>query len=202
MSGLVLVAEDDDLLQAFILAWLKQEGLIGCAAGDGKTALDLARSRTFDLYLLDRNMPVLDGIAVLKALRSDGDATPALFLTALGDVAERVQGLDAGADDYLTKPFAIAELMARVRALARRPRRLTPDRLRAGAVELDLAGRRVFVAGVEIEVTAQDVVLLSVFLRHPERAFTREALLDRLIGVVDIILFWMARKTIRADMEG
>ena len=125
-------------------------------------------------------MPVLDGIAVLKALRSDGDVTPALFLTALGDVAERVQGLDAGADDYLTKPFAIAELMARVRALARRPRRLTPDRLRAGAVELDLAGRRVFVAGVEIEVTAQDVVLLSVFLRHPERAFTREALLDRL----------------------
>lgn len=180
MSGVILIAEDDDLLRAFILNGLKQEGLLGIGAGDGQDALDLARSRAFDLYVLDRNLPKLDGVTVLQSLRAGGDQTPALFLTTLGEINERVRGLDAGADDYMAKPFAIAELLARVRALIRRPSRLLPHILNAGSLRLDLTARRVFIDGDEVELTAQDVVLLSVFLRYPQRAFSREALLDQM----------------------
>jgi two-component system OmpR family response regulator len=183
---LILVVEDDGILREFILAGLRQEGLPACGAADGHAALDLARARAFDLYILDRNLPGLDGVAVLSALRSGGDQTPALFLTTLGGIDERVRGLDAGADDYMVKPFAIAELMARVRALTRRPPRTTPSVLAHGALRLDLSARRTFVNDAEIELTAQDMLLLSVFMRHPQRAFTREVLLDRLGAPDDI----------------
>ncbi len=180
MSGVVLIAEDDDLLREFISNGLQQEGLFVIGAADGQGALDLARSRAFDLYILDRNLPTLDGVSVLRTLRAGGDHTPALFLTTLGEINERVRGLDAGADDYMAKPVAIAELLARVRALIRRPLRLAPEILRIGPLRLDLTARRVFVNEDEVELTAQDVVLLSVFLRSPQRAFTREALLDQM----------------------
>lgn len=144
LSGVVLIAEDDELLRAFVSGGLRQEGMITCEAADGQSALDLARSRTFDIYILDRNLPLMDGVTVLRALRTGGDRTPALFLTTVGQVDERVRGLDAGADDYMVKPFAFAELMARVRALTRRPAQLAPESLRAGPLRLDLRAHRAF----------------------------------------------------------
>jgi two-component system OmpR family response regulator len=186
VGGVVLVAEDDALLRAFVSEGLRQGGLLPCEAADGRIALDLARSRDFDLYILDRNLPSMDGVSVLRSLRAAGDHTPALFLTALGEIDERVRGLDAGADDYMAKPFAIAELMARVRALVRRPVQLTPESLAAGALRLDVTACRVFLGETELDLTAQDVTLLSIFLRHRRRAFTREALLDQLNAGDDI----------------
>jgi two-component system, OmpR family, response regulator len=186
LSGVILIAEDDDLLRTYVARGLSEEGLLVCEAADGQTALDLAQSRAFDLYVLDRNLPGMDGVSLLRSLRTDGDQTPALFLTTLGEIGDRVRGLDAGADDYMVKPFAIAELMARVRALLRRPVQLTPESLVAGPLRLDLTGRRAFVRDVEVDLTAQDIALLSVFLRHPRRAFTREALLDQLNADDDI----------------
>lgn len=180
LSGVVLVAEDDELLRALVVDGLAQEGLLVCPAGDGQEALDLARTRRFDLYILDRNLPNIDGVSVLRMLRRAGDQTPALFMTTMGEVNQRVQGLDAGGDDYIVKPVAIPELLARVRALLRRPAGIAPESLRHGALRLDLTAKRVFVNDIEIELTAQDVTLLSVFLRHPHRAYTREALLDQM----------------------
>ena len=176
---MILFAEDDELLRTFVLEGLKQAGMPACAAADGREALDLARSRPFDLLILDRNLPRLNGIDVLRALRGAGDQTPALFLTAIGDVSERVRGLDAGADDYMSKPFALEELLARARALIRRPPATVREKLGAGPLRIDLTARRTFVNDVEIELTAQDMVLLSTFLRQPQRAFSREALLDQ-----------------------
>lgn len=183
MSGLVLVAEDDDILRDFIVATLKSAGFTTMDVPDGMDALRAARATLFDVIVLDRNMG-LDGVSVLKTLRNEGVETPAMFLTAAGEVTDRVLGLEAGADDYMAKPFEAAELIARVRALARRPSRLAASALIADAFRLDLSARRTFVADREVELTAQDFALMEIFVRYPNRTFTREALLLRL-GISD-----------------
>ena len=183
MSGLVLVADDDDILRDFIVAALAGAGFTTVDVTDGMEALRAARATLFDVIVLDRNMG-LDGVSVLKTLRSEGVETPAMFLTAAGEVTDRVQGLEAGADDYMSKPFEAVELIARVRALARRPYRLAAAALTANAIRLDLSARRIFVAECEVELTAQDFSLIETFVRYPNRTFTREALLLRL-GISD-----------------
>ncbi len=182
MSGSVLVVEDDDLLRDFILAGLKHDGLVAVGVRDGQEALILGRSREFDLLILDRNLPSLDGLSLLKAFRSAGVDAPAMFLTALGNTDDRVRGLDSGADDYMAKPFAIEELLARARALLRRPKQVVPDILSFGRLVLDLSSHEVRMDGLKVDLTSQDVVLLSVFLRHPTRVFSREHLLDQMGG--------------------
>ena len=182
LSGTVLVAEDDDLLLAFILAGLRQDALVTLGVNNGEEALQLGLSRDFDLLVLDRNLPGLDGLSVLKTLRSRGVVAPAIFLTALGDTDSRVQGLDSGADDYMTKPFAIEEFLARARALLRRPKQTLSRTLSHGRLALDLLRHEASIDGQVVELTAQDIVLLSVFLKAPARVFTREALLDQMSG--------------------
>ncbi len=185
-SATILVAEDDDILRVLIVEALKAQGFAVREAADGAVALDLARAANVDLFILDRNLPKLDGLEVLRTLRARGVRTPAMFLTAIGDLHERVRGLDAGADDYLVKPFAIEELLARVRALARRPPAIAADVVACGPLRLDMTNWQAFFQNTELELTAQDMMLLAHFLRRPGQVFTREALLDQLGAGDDI----------------
>lgn len=182
----ILVAEDDEILRALIAAAIRAQGFTVREAADGAEALDLALAASADLFILDRNLPKVEGLEVLRALRARGVRTPAMFLTAIGDLHERVRGLDSGADDYLVKPFAIEELLARVRALVRRPPAIAADELACGPLRLDMTNWRAFFRDAELELTAQDMTLLAQFLRRPGQVFTREALLNQMGAGEDI----------------
>lgn len=187
MPGVVvLVAEDDDILRAFVAEALKAHGYVVREAADGPTALDLASSEHADVLILDRNLPGLDGLGVLRALRGRDIGTPAMFLTAISGLEERVRGLDSGADDYLAKPFEVEELLARVRALARRPPALAAEVISFGALRLDMTNWRAFFSETELLLTAQDMTLLAHFVRRPGQVFTREALLNQMGAGEDI----------------
>lgn len=185
-GDVVLLAEDDDILRAFVVEALTKRGFVLLEAADGQAALDLAESREVDIFVLDRNLPGIDGLKLLRILRAKGIQKPVIFLTALSAVNERIRGLESGADDYVSKPFDIDELTARIRALARRPSEIAPTMLRVGDLRLDLAGSSVFFRETEIELTAQDKELLTVFLRKPRQIFSREMLLDRLDMGADV----------------
>lgn len=185
-GAVILVAEDDDILRAFIAEALKANGYAVREAPDGPAALDVASTDRADVWILDRNLPGLDGLEVLRTLRGRGLRTPAMFLTAISGLEERVRGLDSGADDYLAKPFAIEELLARVRALARRPAALAADVLACGALRLDMTNWRAFFSDNELLLTAQDMTLLAQFLRRPGQVFTREVLLGQMGAGEDI----------------
>lgn len=186
MHGLILIAEDDELLRPLVVGALRNAGFATVDVASGVEALREARATRFDLIVLDRGMAGLDGLSVLKTLREESIDSPIMFLTAAGDVVERVRGLEAGADDYMAKPFEPSELVARARALVRRPARLATQELSSGPVRLDTSGRRAYVAGVEIVLTAQDFAILETLVRYPGRAFTREALLTRLGAEPDV----------------
>ncbi|TMG61859.1 MAG: response regulator transcription factor [Chloroflexi bacterium] len=171
----ILVVEDDTRLAATLERVLAAEGHDVEVAGDGGDALRRARERPFDLVVLDIMLPGLDGIAVCRKLRATG-LVPILLLTALGGTEERVRGLDAGADDYLVKPFAYEELLARVRALLRRI--AVTEHLRFGDLRLEPASRGVWRADRTIELTATEFDLLHHFLRHPRQVLSREQLID------------------------
>ena len=171
----ILVVEDDTALAATLERLLKTEGYDVEAAFDGNDALRRAQKRPFDLVVLDILLPGLDGIAVCRRLRASG-TTPILLLTALGGTEERVRGLDSGADDYLVKPFAYEELLARVRALLRRT--APADRLRFGDVRLEPASREAWRADRPLDLTATEFELLQHFLRHPRQVLSREQLID------------------------
>ena len=171
----VLVVEDDPPLRATLERVLTAEGYDVEAAGDGNLALRLAREREFDLVVLDVMLPGLDGIAVCKRLRATGPI-PILLLTALGGTEERVRGLDSGADDYLVKPFAYEELLARVRTLLRRTGPV--DRLRFGDVRVEPASRSAWRGERALELTGTEFELLQHFLRHPRQVLSRDQLLD------------------------
>jgi two-component system response regulator MprA len=169
------VVEDDTRLAATLDRVLAAEGYDIEVAGDGLEALRRARGRAFDLVVLDVMLPGMDGIAVCRRLRAAGPI-PILLLTALGGTEERVRGLDSGADDYLAKPFAYEELLARVRALLRRT---TPgDHLGFADLRLEPAVRGAWRGDRSIELTATEFELLEHFLRHPRQILTREQLLD------------------------
>ncbi|WP_147127053.1 response regulator transcription factor [Shimia ponticola] len=180
----ILLLEDDKQLGDWVATGLKEEGHVVDHFADGKDALIAAMGTEYDLLILDRMVPSLDGLAVLRSLRASKNTTPALFLTALGEVDSRVEGFEAGGDDYLTKPFAFAELSARVGALGRRRdggESATADEtvLRHGDLSLDLLARKCVRAGQEIELMAKEFKLLEYFLRRPGRLVTRTMLLEQ-----------------------
>lgn len=153
------------------------------SAGDGQRGLMIAATSTYDVIILDRNLPGLDGLSLVKTLRQTGTATPILFLTSLGSVDDRVAGLEAGADDYLLKPFDFCELMARVRALARRPpiqRQQTI--LRVGDLEVNLISRSVIRAGSVIDLLPREFEILVLLMQNEGRVLTRTTLLERIWG--------------------
>ncbi|MEO1637919.1 MAG: response regulator transcription factor [Pseudomonadota bacterium] len=180
----ILLLEDDTQLGPWIAGGLQEEGHVVDHFADGKDALIAAMGQDYDLLILDRMVPGLDGLAVLKSLRASKNATPALFLTALGEVDARVEGFEAGGDDYLTKPFAFVELSARVNALGRRreggePGNGTATTLKYANLSLDLLARRCERGGQVIDLMAKEFKLLEYFMRRPGRLVTRTMLLEQ-----------------------
>ena len=180
----ILLLEDDAQLGSWVMNGLREEGHVVVHFEDGKDALLAALGQEYDLLILDRMVPGLDGLAVLKSLRASENTAPALFLTALGEVDARVEGFEAGGDDYLTKPFAFAELSARVGALGRRrdsadSAKAQETVLRHGDLTLDLLARTCKRQDHEIELMAKEFKLLEYFMRRPGRLVTRTMLLEQ-----------------------
>lgn len=179
----ILLLEDDTQLGPWIAGGLREEGHVVDHFDDGKDALIAAMGQEFDLLILDRMVPGLDGLTVLKSLRASKNSTPALFLTALGEVDSRVEGFEAGGDDYLTKPFAFAELSARVNALGRRrdggEAQTETTVLRHADLTLDLLSRRCERQGQPIDLMAKEFKLLEYLMRRPGRLVTRTMLLEQ-----------------------
>ena len=169
----VLVIEDEVELASLIRQGLRDEGLLADVAIRGEDALWMAASSPYDVLTIDALLPGIDGFEVCRRLRHEEVRTPILMLTALNDVEDRIAGLDAGADDYLVKPFDFGELVARLRALARRGPVERDAVLRVAGIELDPAGRRVRRNGVEVPMSAKQFQLLEVFMRNPDQALSR-----------------------------
>jgi len=176
----LLLIEDDQEAAQFLLKGLRESGYTVDHSGDGRDGLFQATEGRFDLIITDRMLPHMDGLALVKFLREQGLRTPVLVLSALGTVDERVQGLKAGGDDYLTKPFAFSELLARVEALLRRSAApdAAPTRLKVCDLEMDLLSRQVVRGGREIDLTAREFKLLEFLLRHAGQVVTRTMLLE------------------------
>ncbi|MET0294185.1 MAG: response regulator transcription factor [Phenylobacterium sp.] len=203
MNGRLLVLEDDPDTADRLLSALREEGHLVEHASDGRDGLYLASSGRFDAIILDRMLPGMDGLSVLKALRAADVHTPVLILSALGQLDERVRGLRAGGDDYLAKPYAFSELSARLAALLRRPARREADtELRCGDLVLDLLSRRVTRAGRRLELLPRELKLLEYLLRNKERVVTRTMLLEDLwdyrfdphTGLIDTHISRLRRK--------
>jgi two-component system, OmpR family, response regulator len=175
----VLIVEDEVKMAALIRRGMRAEGVAVDVAIKGEDALWMADATPYDAIVLDIMLPGIDGLEVCRRLRDAGVWAPILLLTARGSVDDRVRGLDGGADDYLTKPFSFAELMARLRALVRRGAIERPVELRVGDLRLDPASRRVWRAETEIELSAKEFAILEVFMRRPGELLSRYALLEQ-----------------------
>lgn len=180
----ILLIEDDTEAAAFLVKGLRENGYDVEHAADGREGLYRATEGTYDLVVTDRMLPNVDGLTIIQLMRQKGVAIPVLVLSALGTVDDRIRGLKAGGDDYLTKPFAFAELLARIEALLRRSS-ATPEatKLKVADLELDLLARRVTRARREIELTARELKLLEFLMRHAGQLVTRTMLLE---GVWDL----------------
>jgi len=185
-SGRVLVVDDDRRLRDMLRRALESAGYEVDSAEDGGRALAAISGRTFDLVVLDVLMPGVDGLGVARRLRGRGDPIPILMLTARDAITDRVAGLDAGADDYLVKPFSIEELLARVRALMRRASGEAGELLRYADVELDPRTREVTRGGAGIELTTKEFELLEFFLREPKIVHDRYSILEAVWGGEDV----------------
>ncbi len=174
----VLVVEDEHKIANAIKRGLEQSSYAVDIAFDGKDGLSMATTEPYDLIILDRMLPGKDGITVLRTLREQKIHTPVLLLTAKDRVIDRAEGLNAGADDYLIKPFAFVELIARVRALLRRAPQTTDTKLTYEDVELDPQGMTVTRKGKVIDLTSKEFALLEYLMRHPERILTKDTLMQ------------------------
>jgi two-component system, OmpR family, response regulator len=174
----VLVVEDDPRMAAAVRRGLRYEGVIADTVGDGEAALRMARANEYDAVVLDVMLPGLDGFETCRRLRADGVWTPVIMLTARDAVEDRVRGLDQGADDYLTKPFSLAELLARLRALTRRGGIERPTVLEVGSLRLDPATREVHRGDTELELSAREFTLLETFIRRAGQVLTQTQLLE------------------------
>lgn len=176
----VLIIEDDREVSDYIAKGLKEAGHLALQAFDGKEGLFLATTESFDVLLVDRMLPFMDGLAIIKNLRGTGDDTPVLVLSALGDVDDRVKGLNSGGDDYLVKPFAFVELQARLDALARRRQggAVTETQLTVADLSVDLLARKVTRAGQSIHLQSREFRLLEYLIKHKGQVVTRTMLLE------------------------
>jgi two-component system OmpR family response regulator len=180
----ILVVEDDRETADYISNGLAEEGHSIAATRSGDDGLLLAVQNAFDVLLVDRMLPGIDGLQLVKMLRAKGNSTPVLFVTTLGGIDDRVNGLNAGGDDYLVKPFAFAELAARVAALGRRSRSQAPQAtLKVGNVELDLLSRTLCRGGRKIDLQPREVRLLEYLMRHVGQVVTRTMLIENVWGL-------------------
>jgi two-component system, OmpR family, copper resistance phosphate regulon response regulator CusR len=198
----ILIAEDEERIASFLEKGLRANGFTTAVATDGHEAIAMSRSGGFDLMILDLGLPGRDGSEVLRELREWDRRTPVLILTARDSITDKVAGLEAGADDYVTKPFRFEELLARVRVRLRDERAPEPTMLRAGGSALDLRTRRLLVDGSSIELTAREFALAEMFFRHPGHVLSREQLLSNVWGydydpgsnVVDVYVGYLRKK--------
>jgi two-component system OmpR family response regulator len=199
----VLVVEDDSKIASFVVNGLKQNGFAVDHAPDGEKGFGLAQAVTYDAAVLDIMLPKLDGLSLLRRLRQDKILTPVLILSAKASVDDRVKGLQAGGDDYLTKPFAFSELLARVQALIRRATQTAePTKLSASDLTMDLLTHEVTRSGQQIELQAREFALLELLLRHPGRAVTKTMILEQVwdssfdpqTNVVDVLVHRLRSK--------
>jgi two-component system OmpR family response regulator/two-component system copper resistance phosphate regulon response regulator CusR len=180
MGAQLLLIEDDPVLGKALRTGLSEAGEKCAWAKDGERGLELARGHQYDLIILDLMLPKLNGLDLLHQLRGEGNQTPVIVLTSLGAVEERVAGLKSGADDYLVKPFALPELMARIDAVRRRSMARPAPTLRSGDLVLDLATRRVQRDGTQIDLTPTEFSLLEFLMRHAGNVVTRKMLCEHL----------------------
>lgn len=196
----VLIVEDEVHLARFLQLELEHEGFRTHICHDGREGLALALTQTWDLILLDIMLPSLGGIELCRRVRAEKDV-PIIMLTARDSVSDKVLGLDSGADDYVTKPFAIEELLARIRALFRKERR-DAGVYECGGIRIDVKGRRVFVQGREVDLTAREFDLLAFLVRNKNHVMSRDVILDRVWGyaytgdsnVVDVYIRYLRSK--------
>ncbi len=176
----ILLVEDNERVRDFVAKGLRESGHVVDQAANGRDGLFLASSETYDAIILDRMLPGgIDGIGIIEALRKTGNKTPILILSALAEVDDRIKGLKAGGDDYLTKPFAFGELMARLDALVRRSQRADVETvLSVGDLRMDLLARQVTRAGKPVDLQPREFKLLEYLMRHAEQAVTRTMLLE------------------------
>jgi DNA-binding response OmpR family regulator len=178
MDRSILIIEDEVEFAQFVITGLEEEGFRVELAVDGKQGREMLHDHPWDMVLLDWSLPHQDGLSLLRGFRQAGFQSPVIFLTARDEVDDRVRGLDSGADDYLCKPFAFAELLARVRALMRRREQPSGLFLSHGDVSVDLVLHRAQRAGRALDLTAKELALLSFFIRHPGRILTRKEIYE------------------------
>ena len=204
----LLVVEDEKKVSGFIRKGLQEEGYAVDVAFDGKTGLQMAMDRVHDLIVLDIHLPGMDGLSLLHQLRTAKVSTPVLLLTVRANIEDKVLGLDSGADDYLTKPFAFQELVARIRALLRRQTEAKLPVLRFADLTLDPARRMVLRGAKKIDLTAKEYALLDYFIRNPGRVLTRTMIADHvwdynfdsMTNIIDVYVNYLRRK-IDSDRE-
>ena len=198
----ILLVEDEERIASFVEKGLRANGFRCETVGDGHTALEIARGGDHDLIILDIGLPGLDGFSVLRRLRTERIEVPIIMLTARDGVEDTVAGLSGGADDYMRKPFAFDELLARVRLRLSSAASVEPAVLRAGELSLDLRTRRAVVGEQSVELTTREFALLEVFLRHPDEVLTRQQLLSQVwdfdfdpgSNVVDVYVRYLRTK--------
>lgn len=203
----ILLVEDDKALCASLDEFLKSKQYTIELAHSGRDALDMLRAFDYDVIVLDWELPELSGVEILRQFRGGGGKTPIIMLTGKGSVQEKEQGFDAGADDYLTKPFHPSELAARLRALLRRPAQFTGSVISIRDVVLDTVKRKVTRAGTEIALQPMEFTLLEFFMRHPDQVFSTEALMRRCWEAdaeisLDAIYTCIRRIRKKLDVEG
>jgi two-component system OmpR family response regulator len=200
----ILVVEDDAKIASFLTNGLRQSGFAVDSCGDGRAALDHAVSTSYDVLVVDVMLPLLDGLGLVHQLRSQGNGVPVLFLSAKVSVEDRIRGLQAGGDDYMTKPFAFSELLARVQALIRRSTQATsePSRLTVGDLTLDLLTREARRGDERIELQPREFSLLEYLMRHAGRSVTKTMILEHVwdysfdpqTNVVDVLVHRLRSK--------
>ena len=198
----ILIVEDEAGMSSFIDKGLGSRGYATKVCADGAMATAIASERDFDLVILDLGLPDTDGLSVLREIRRRGERMPVIILTARDDLTDKVQGLDAGASDYVTKPFKLEELLARVRVQLRDDRSPEPTVLETGRVTLDIRTRKAMVAGEAVDLTAREFTMLETFMGHAGQVLSREQLLAHVWGydydpgsnVVEVYVRYLRRK--------
>jgi len=200
----ILLVEDETRLADALEQMLKKQGYFVDVAGDGSAGQDMAETGIYGVIILDRNLPGIEGVEILKHLRAKRVATPVIFLTAKDTVSNRVEGLDAGADDYLIKPFSKDELLARVRALARRSENLQiSDTLCVASLRLDTRSCEVSIGTEKTKLTATETQLLELLMRNKGQVLTKEQIIDRIWGfdkdveikIVELYIYYLRKKS-------